>query len=366
MDYTTPRTPGWLVGLIVVFAIACVATFGLYLYDHAQRAALSERETALRAGIAAHREEASRLDARIQQITTQVQSRQALIANLEADAKQAQGDIDRLVSTDQEAVKAISADMDKETATYKHLLSQAQDHRTQLGADEQRALQNDSDFDARRDKLRMKIEALSQDIEQLKKQGRNLDSEYDARIAQLQDRVRDLTQQRELDSKDLRSAGDLLQADGSDGFVILDRGHAQHLRLGTRFAVFNRRAGQNHIKGTIEVTKVEDQISVARILSETDANDPMVVGDHIANPIYNPNKVLSFAIRGDFTHFSTEELRRFITESGGRYDDQLTVDTDYLVAGEHSEEALQQAIKLGISILIQSQLLQTPETSSKQ
>ena len=104
------------------------------------------------------------------------------------------------------------------------------------------------------------------------------------------------------------------------------------------------------------------------MLEETDANDPFIPNDSLFNPVYDPEKIKGFAIRGDFSQFSKDELRRFITESGGRYDEELSVNTDYLVAGERSDAALQQAIKLGISILseeqlIESQLFRLPKTS---
>jgi len=73
--------------------------------------------------------------------------------------------------------------------------------------------------------------------------------------------------------------------------------------------------------------------------------------------VFDRDKIKTFAVRGDFIRFSKDELKRFITESGGRYDDQLTVSTDYLVAGERADDSLIQANKLGISVLSEEQLI---------
>jgi NAD-dependent DNA ligase len=363
------RTPGWMVGLFIIFALATAATFGLWLYRHAEKSAYREEFAHLQVEIRAMREYEGKLTAEIPPLDAQIQARRLLATNLDASDKQTIEDVNRLVETNKQHLKAITDAIEKQKGTYTELLKDAKDRRVELGQEEQRALNNEREFDEKRAVMRAKIETVSQEIEGVKKKGRKDDAELDSRIAQLEDRVRELTQQREIDSKELRSDGQILQSQASEGFVVINRGHRQNLRKGTRFVVYNRRAGKNILKGTIEVTRVEEQISVARVLDEADHNDPLIVNDQIANPVYDPDKIKGFAIRGDFTHFSKDELKRFILESGGRYDEELSVNTDYLVAGERADAPLQQAIKLGISILseeqlIESQLFRLPKTSA--
>jgi NAD-dependent DNA ligase len=64
-----------------------------------------------------------------------------------------------------------------------------------------------------------------------------------------------------------------------------------------------------------------------------------------------------FVLKGDFSRFSADELARFITESGAKVEKELTTASDYLVAGDRAQAALDQASKLGISILSEDQLL---------
>jgi NAD-dependent DNA ligase len=228
-----------------------------------------------------------------------------------------------------------------------------------LAQEETRAFANEKDFDERRAVLRAKIETISQEIEKVKKMGRGQNAERDSRITQLEERVAELTQQREINSKELRPDGQIIQASTSDGFVILNIGQQQHLRKGTRFTVFNRRAGKVVLKGVIEVTRVEERLATARVLQETDKNDPLLANDFITNPVYNPDKIIGFAIKGDFHKYSKDELKRFIIENGGRYDDALSVNTDFLVAGDRAQIALDEAVKLGISILSEEQLIES-------
>lgn len=363
------RTPGWMVGLFIIFAIATAATFGLWLYRHAEKAAYREQFAHLQVEIRSLREYQGKLAAEIPPLDNQIQARRLLATNLDSADKQTIEDVNRLVETNKQHLKAITDAIEKQKSTYAELLKDAKDRRQELGQEEQRAMSDEREFDEKRATQRAKIEAVSQDIEGIKKKGRKVDAELDTRISQLEDRVRELTQQREIDSRELRSDGQILQSQASDGFVVINRGHRQNLRKGTRFIVYNRRAGKTIVKGAIEVTKVEEQISVARVLQENDHNDPLIVNDQIANPVYDPDKIKGFAVRGDFSHFSKDELKRFIIESGGRYDEELSVNTDYLVAGERADAPLQEAIKLGISILseeqlIESQLFRLPSTSA--
>lgn len=353
------RTPGWMVGLLIIFSLATAATFGLFLYRHAEKAAVREQFLQLKMEIASLREQALKMEAELPPLEGQIATRRVLAASLDATDKQTVDDVNRLVSQNQGHIKDITEKIDKQISTYQELLKDAKERRLELAQEETRAFANERDFDDRRTTQRAKIETVSQEIETIKKKGRKENADLDTRVAQLEDRVRELTQQRELDSKVLKADGQIMQASGSDGYVVINRGQANNLRKGTRFVVYNRRGGKTVIKGTIEVTRVEEQISTARILKESDGNDPLLAKDSIANPVYDPDKIKGFAISGDFVHYSKDELRRFIEESGGRFDNELSVNTDYLVAGERADNALQQASKLGISILSEEQLIES-------
>ncbi len=357
MDAT--RTPGWMIGLLVIFSLAAATTFGLFLFRHAQKAAAFEVHNQLTHEVKWLREQLGRVEAEVAPLENQIALRRVLAKTLKDADAQAVDDVGRLVSQNQIHVKALEEAVRKQTQTYQDLLRDAKERRTELASEETRAFANEKDFDDRRATIRTKIEGLSQEIEQVKKLGRKVNAERDLRIVELEDRVRELTQQRDFNTKELRPDGQLLQASTSDGYVILNIGQAQHLRKGTRFTVYNRRAGVVVYKGVIEVTRVEERLATARVLEETDKNDPLLPNDFITNPVYNPDKIIGFAIRGDFAKYSKDELKRFIIENGGRYDDELSVNTDFLVAGQRAQTALEQAVKLGISILSEEQLIES-------
>ncbi len=364
------RTPGWMVGLLIIFSLATATTFGLFLFRHAEKAALREKQTQLTYEVKELRGYNGFLEGLVPPLDNQIASRRVLSKTLAEADTQATDDIARMVQQNQLNVKAIEEAIAKQIKTYQDVLKDAKERRAELAQEETRAFANERDFDDRRATLRAKIETISQEIEGVKKKGRAENAVLDSRIVQLNDRVQELTQQREINNKELKPDGQILQASASDGFVILNIGQRHNLRKGTKFTVYNRRAGKINLKGVIEVTRVEEMLSTARVLEERDHNDPLLANDYVSNPVYSPDKVKGFAIRGDFHRYSKDELKRFIIENGGRYDDELTVNTDYLVAGDRSDAALQQAIKLGISILseeqlIESQLFRLPDGSKQ-
>lgn len=350
-------TPSWLIGLFIIFALATAVTFGMFLYRHSEKAGLREQYLHLQSDIRDLRAYSKKIEGEVPLFDAQVQNRHTLATSLANHEVETRNDVDRMVAENIIRLKAITDDIDKEIKTYQEKLKEAKDRRAELGQEEQRALANERDFDNRRNQLRAKIEAVSQEIEKIKTEGRHQSALLDLRIAELEERIAELTRQRAVTGGQFQSDGQVMRAQANEGWVVINIGQKHNLRKGTRFTVYSRRGGKLVVKGLIEVVNVEEQIATARVTDEADANDPIVANDDIANPIYDPKKVKGFAIRGDFMQFSKDELKRFIVESGGRYDDEMTVNTDYLVAGGNSDAALQQATKLGISILSEEQLI---------
>jgi NAD-dependent DNA ligase len=348
-----------MVGLLIIFSLATAATFGLFIFHHAEKAALDEQHSRLSHQAKELRGYEGYVAGLIPPLDTLIVTRRALSKALAEADTQAMNDVDRLIAKDQQGVKAIQEAIAKQIKTYQDVLKDAKERRMELATEETRAFSNEREFDKRRADQRSKIEVISQEIEAVKKKGRAENAGYNTRIALLEERVLELTQQREMGAKELKPDGQLLQASANDGFVVINIGQRQSLRKGTRFTVFNRRAGKIVVKGVIEVTRIEERIATARVLSESDHNDPLLANDYITNPIYNPEKIVGFAVRGDFTHYSKDELKRFIIENGGRYDEELSVNTDYVVAGERCDAALEEALRIGISILSEEQLIES-------
>lgn len=134
---------------------------------------------------------------------------------------------------------------------------------------------------------------------------------------------------------------------GNQAFITL--GRANNVVLGMTFSVYSTAnairpdADGNYPrpKATLEVISVGDNSSTCRITSEVRGN-PVVKGDVIANPVYDPNKKYKFVIFGNFdadrdglaTPMERGEVQALIQSWGGVVVNDLSGDADFLVLGE--------------------------------
>ena len=91
-------------------------------------------------------------------------------------------------------------------------------------------------------------------------------------------------------------------------------------------------------KASCRIVKIMDNACELRIY-ETQGDNPVVAGDVLHNPVYDRQRRMRFRLVGkmdtDGDGFDdTEELKALVQEFGGRVDEELTVQTDFLVIGE--------------------------------
>ncbi len=363
-------TPAWLAGLLVVFAVAAATTFSLLIYRHAQLNELIGERARLRVG----EPERNAREARLKDLLAEAPQEgfgapispadlpaarlREKIKEVEAAERQARIDIDQKLAQNDVMVKASKDLRDRGHQQLVKLMAEAPERRQEVAREEQRLYDMQRDFDTKRRDLEDKIKAMSREVEVVRRQGRDRLTVLDRRIAELQDRVRQLTRQFADSNREMRPDGSILASQAAHGFVVVDRGHAQHLRSGTRFTVFTRRAGRTVEKGQVEIIEVQDRMATARVLAELDGNDPIIAGDLIHNPVFDPDRTVTFAVRGAFRRFSAEEIENMIRSSGAAIGRDLGVDVDFLVAGEDAPEAVDQAVRLGITVLSEVQLLE--------
>lgn len=351
-------SPTWLVALMIVLAIAVAVTFGLFLDRHAQAAAYQTQFGALKIELEQMRVRQAALKDLVPVLDEGIRIRREQALALEENEKTWAADLDRLVQDNKGRLGELGDANRKEVKTYADLMREAPERRAEVGREEEHAYAQDHDFDENRRKLRDEVSEAARQLETDRKKGRSEIVRLDARVAELENRVRFLTNQLDSESREMRPDGKLVAADSaSAGFVVIDRGTKHSLRKGTRFTVFTQRASKNVIKGMIEVVRMDERLATCRVLDEKDRNDPLIDGDLIHNPVWDSDRVRTFAIRGDFRRFSRHELARFIEEAGGRIDAEPKVGTDFLVAGAAAESWTEAAVKLGVSILSEDQLL---------
>ena len=137
--------------------------------------------------------------------------------------------------------------------------------------------------------------------------------------------------------------------------VWLNIGAADGLQAKMTFSVYDADTGTDDVsqaepKASIEVTKVVGpHFAEARIV-DMQHRDPIVPGDYVASPTWDPGKRVGFALLGrlDLNGDQSDDrelVRNLIEQNGGRIDaedvdgkvrGEISVDTRYLVVGDTS------------------------------
>jgi hypothetical protein len=147
--------------------------------------------------------------------------------------------------------------------------------------------------------------------------------------------------------------GQVVGTSAGDNTVTINIGRRQRVVLGIPFTVYTQgttikvdeKTGEYPPgKATIEVIRVDTDSSVARVIREQKGN-PVVRGDVIANPIYDPAKKYKFLVYGNFdpsrtgtpSIFGANEIKAWIKDWGGETTEELGGDVDFIVLGERPQ-----------------------------
>lgn len=140
-----------------------------------------------------------------------------------------------------------------------------------------------------------------------------------------------------------RPDGKILTAVPGDEVVYISLGRKNALTLGLKFAVYSARTGipeDGRAKAQIEVVSISETSAECKIKSVA-ANEVILEGDLIANPIYDPDRALSFVVVGDFDldrdgsidSDGAGTIEALIKNWGGTIAPELTPLTDFVVLG---------------------------------
>ena len=353
------RTPSWMIALVACFGVALAAFIVMYITFHAQRVVAQDEVRRLEREIPELREREEALQQQVDDLdriieeSRQVLGTQVRVNTDEMDAVQAEF-VPRLRDTR----ALVEEQLEKIRQKRERLLTDTKGVREDLAVEEAEAFskraRNEEDIEALRSRIRERAAELERMKEGNRLQIRGLQGEIALREA----RVKELLDRREVKDESLISDGQILQVLPQDGFVILNRGVNHDLREGTRFTVYNRMGGTAVVKGEIAVVEVQPSVAIARVENEVERNNPIIPGDHVHNPVYSPDAIKIFVVKGDFDLYSREELRHFIRSTGNQVEDEISSKTDFLVAGANSTQAVEQAADNGVTILSERQLVE--------
>ncbi|MEN8127756.1 MAG: hypothetical protein ABFR90_08110 [Planctomycetota bacterium] len=233
---------------------------------------------------------------------------------------------------------------------------------------EQNLLAELNKFQVQVDQIRDQFDALKQDMQNATdEQVADLQKKIDEGQADLRAKQQELEQTEEkLDGSDtlLKEAlaklddigskadkeiqvyqpdAQIIRIDPQNSIVYLDAGVKDHVYRGLTFAIYDRNKPpleDGKGKAEIEVFRVEEKISVARIV-KSDNNNPVIEEDIVSNLIWDRKMANHFVVAGEFDFNNDgridpdgdQRIIEMIERWGGQVDDAITVDTDFLIIG---------------------------------
>jgi len=355
----------WLVVFLVLFFVGAV--FGYMGYEDSVKY-LRQSEEARKAA-----EDANKRDSESVEAVTRISE---VVGWSKADASAAKTEVE-LMKTGFESFKATFPDMGADIKTIDAALPKAADAYLQRQREiaalktqvEQLGSEKTTMEQGLRDASRQKDEEISNLRRQLADESNNAaqrQTELESRVAALN------TQRNELDAQlrqtrnemegtnrkhddervgwetRFRSMGESLkflrEPEKADGKVVtvskdltlgwIDIGANQRLARGTRFRVVAGSVGGTKLKGWAEVTDVKPSMAEVRIYDVVDRFDPVVAGDVIFNPLYDPTSERTAVLCGRFSgQFNEPELKLLLANMSIIVQPALGNDTDYLIVG---------------------------------
>jgi hypothetical protein len=144
-----------------------------------------------------------------------------------------------------------------------------------------------------------------------------------------------------------RPDGHVILIDDMAKVVHLNIGIDDHVYQGLTLTVYDRGTSipeDGKGKAEIEVFDVAKTYSAARI-TKSELTKPILQGDLVANLIWDTDRTNVFVIAGDFDldndgvldYNGADKIKTLIEKWGGRVDDAISIDTDFLVLGKQPQ-----------------------------
>ena len=237
--------------------------------------------------------------------------------------------------------------------------------RQQLLAEQDKLMQDINDIQQRYDELSANLEQTTgQEVDNIRRKLEQTTADYkttNAKLLETQARLNEALEMLKLAKEEIakiepgpnRSAmaykpdGKIVSVDNQAKIVSIDIGSKDHAYRGLTFTVYNRGTsvtedGQG--KCEIEVFDIAETYSLARIIP-SENNKPLLEGDIIANLVWDSEKVNVFVAIGDFDFNNDgyidsnaqQRLANLIEKWGGRLDQNISIDTDFLIVGKEPQ-----------------------------
>ncbi len=254
-----------------------------------------------------------------------------------------------------------------------------EDLRSRLTQADDQALELARKYDQEKKRLQDEKERLLDEQARITRDNALQVARLDSEKAQLQGKIKDLTKKQTKGFTEYSSPdGEVVYADANLGYAWIDLGSSHGLQRNTVFHVYQFvKGGRQKIKGLVEVRKIEGDMAQCAILAEQevqdpvtgeriivpDPNDPVVKGDLIRNPFFDKDEQKVFVFLGTKTtrNYNLPEMKRKISEFGGKVSNKVTTETDFVIILNEDDEDFRakfdQASSFGVIFMREEEFL---------
>lgn len=277
-----------------------------------------------------------------------------------------------------EEVEAIRKDLD---TVRREKQKEIEDLRSRLSRTDDQLLEQARRYDQEKKRLQDEKDGVLGEITRLNRDNGLRVARLESEIAQLEGKIKDLTKKkRKSFAEHTEADGEVVYADPTLGYAWINLGSSHGVRPNLRFQAYQFiKGGRQRVKGVLEVRKVEADMSQCAILENEevqdpitgerlivpDANDPVVKGDRIRNPFFDAEEQRVFVFLGKRLtnrNYNLPEVQRKIAEFGGRVDNDVSIETDFVILlGEGQEDFQAQfdrATQYGVVFMREEELLE--------
>lgn len=355
----------WLIVFLVVALVG--AAFGWIAQQDAAQARSNQQAAVSDSAVAEARYEGERQVSRdISQIfgyfnPSEAGSRTVVDAaqNALESLKAAFTDMNSTTATFEDAVPVVIAQFSARGKAIGDLASQVTDLRSQITAARDNLTRVSSDKDD-------KIRELQQQLSDAENQARDTEADLQGRLAAAQaDRndkdsqlrsargdIDDLERQSERDktaattrmaalaeslkfTKEPEAAdGEILAISKALGIGWINVGARNRVNRGTIFHIISGKPGSDFLKGWCRVIGVEETRAEVTFFNIVDQFRPIVPGDIIYNPVFDPTGARNAVLVGRFSGvYSERDLKLLLESIGITVQKRLDQETDYLIVG---------------------------------
>ncbi len=235
---------------------------------------------------------------------------------------------------------------------------------TLIGDLRNKKVETEGNTSSETDRLQQLIDQATAELDARRLEFGKMDTDYNNRVNKLQNDLEEL-KVRDAIKFDIHSAhGRIISPDVMNKLAFIDLGSRDRIVPGLKFLVAKKgKQGKFVFKGKVEVKKVWLTYSEVAITKLNDANQPIVDGDLLVNPLFHPRRPVVVAFLGQSEPrkirpaWTTNEASRRIMEIGSVVKPLESLGKEVLLGSDSVSEGV--PLEIDFVIYTESRMKQT-------